>query len=153
MALNIGEAAPEIKLKSTSGKIFNLHADLKDKACILFFYPKDFTPGCTKEACSFRDHFAYFSKLDLQVIGISTDSMATHLKFQAEHQLPFELLSDASGEVSKKYKALVPFINISKRVTYLLDTKHIIRGVYQELFGYESHIEAMVKAIKAESTS
>lgn len=150
MALKIGEQAPDFKLPDSSGKLCTLSVDFKDKPCIIYFYPKDFTPGCTKEACSFRDNFNLFDKLDIHVIGISTDSAETHKKFKSTFELPFELLADTSGEVSKKYKALVPFINISKRITYLLDANHKIRAVYQELFGYETHIKAMIKSIKEE---
>jgi thioredoxin-dependent peroxiredoxin len=151
MALKIGEQAPDFTLANSNGKPFSLSTDLKDKPCIIFFYPKDFTPGCTKEACAFRDNFSLFEQLDIQVIGISTDTVESHLKFKQEFNLPYELLADTSGEVSKKYKALVPFINISKRITYLLDAHHKIRAVYQELFGYESHIKAMIRSMNEES--
>ncbi len=80
---------------------------MKGKPCILYFYPRDFTPGCTREACGFRDQFAEFRGLDIDVTGISRDSVATHLKFKETHRLPFELLADEQGEVATLYKAAI----------------------------------------------
>ena len=109
MALQIGSKAPNIKLESTAGRNFNLDLDLKNKPCIIYFYPKDFTPGCTEEACTFRDAFSEFRSLEVDVVGISKDSIASHQKFKAQHKLPFELLSDNNGNVCKAYDALVPY--------------------------------------------
>lgn len=148
MPLRSGTKAPNFKLQSTTGKIFELYKDLNQEAAVIYFYPKDFTPGCTKEACSFRDNLNFFKDLNIRIIGISTDSISTHQKFIKEHDLQFELLSDEDGEVSKLYKAYIPFVNLSKRITYLIDKEHKIKAVYQELFGYESHIKAMIKALK-----
>ncbi|HMQ00496.1 MAG TPA: peroxiredoxin [Cyclobacteriaceae bacterium] len=149
MALQAGDKAPDFKLENTTGDTIQLSSSLKGQACIIYFYPKDFTPGCTKEACSFRDNFDFFQELDIRVIGISTDNKSSHQKFKAKYQLPFDLLSDTTGHVSKAYQALIPFLNVSKRITYLLDSDHIIRGVYSDLFGYEAHIRAMIAAIKS----
>jgi peroxiredoxin Q/BCP len=147
MALAIGTKAPEFTLPSTSGNSITLSEDLADKSCVLYFYPKDFTPGCNAEACEFRDHFETFRDLDIPVIGISKDSIETHLKFQKKHKLPFELLSDRFGTVVKKYDALMPIINLPNRVTYLLDKKHVVRAVYKDQFGSKNHIKAMLKEI------
>ena len=147
MALTIGTTAPDFTLPSTSDSPLTLSDELKDKACILYFYPKDFTPGCNVEACEFRDHFEAFKDLDIPVYGISKDSITTHLKFQKKYQLPFELLTDEDGSVSKLYDALIPVINLPRRVTYLLDDKHVIRAVHKEQFGARNHIKAMLKEI------
>ncbi len=152
MALNIGEKAPDFNLPATNGTTIGLNKDLKGEACILYFYPKDFTPGCTKEACSFRDNFEAFRSLDIQVFGISTDGVATHKKFIDKYQLPFILLSDVSGRVSKSYKAMIPVIGLPKRITYLLDKQHQIAAVYQDMFGAEKHIKEMVRAVKGSGT-
>ena len=144
MALHVGAQAPDFTLDSTSGDSFKL-SNLKGKACILYFYPKDFTKGCTKESCDFRDHFQVFRSLDIDIYGISTDSVATHHKFKAKHKLPFELLADVSGKVSKLYKAHIPFVGISKRVTYLLNKNHTITAVYSDMFGAENHIKNMIE--------
>ena len=96
MALKKGSNAPDFVLESTSGKQFRLSKNLP---CIIYFYPKDSTPGCTEEACSFRDGFSELRGLDINVFGISRDSMSSHQKFKKEHQLPFDLLTDKSGDV------------------------------------------------------
>uniref|UniRef100_UPI004048ACC0 peroxiredoxin n=1 Tax=Roseivirga sp. TaxID=1964215 RepID=UPI004048ACC0 len=149
MALRVGAKAPEINLKSTNGKRFILSDDMSGKPCIIYFYPKDFTPGCTEEACTFRDAFSKFRDLEVDVFGISRDTVATHIKFKAAHNLPFELLSDLDGKVCKAYDALVPIIALPKRVTYLLDEKHSIAAVYQDMFGAKKHIEKMLNQMKS----
>lgn len=149
MALKIGAKAPEINLKSTNGKRFILSDDMKGKPCIIYFYPKDFTPGCTEEACTFRDSFSEFRDLNIDIFGISRDTITSHLKFKAQHKLPFELLSDIDGKVCKAYDALVPIIGLPKRVTYLLDTNHKIVAVYQDMFGARKHIETMLKEMNS----
>lgn len=149
MALKVGAKAPEINLKSTNGKRFILSDEMKGKPCIIYFYPKDFTPGCTEEACTFRDAFSEFRDLEVDVFGISRDTIASHLKFKAAHNLPFELLSDLDGKICKAYDALVPIIALPKRVTYLLDENHRIAAVYQDMFGAKKHIEKMLKEMKS----
>lgn len=148
MALKTGTKAPQIKLKSTAGKDFSLKDDMSGKACIIYFYPKNFTPGCTEEACSFRDAFSEFRGLDIPIFGISRDSLKSHLKFKKAHNLPFDLLSDSDGSVCRTYDALVPLLGIPKRVTYLLDKEHKITAAYQDLFGVRKHIEQMIKKSK-----
>ncbi len=148
MALKIGAKAPEIILRSTSGKKFVLSQDLKARACVIYFYPKDFTRVCTKEACDFRDQFEVFKGLDVPVIGISRDDIKTHLKFQKENKLPFELLSDLNGKVCIAYDALIPIVRMPKRVTYLLDKEHIIQGVYSDMFDSKKHVDEMLSKLK-----
>tara|TARA_R110001592_G_scaffold214649_3_gene467625 strand:- start:5132 stop:5590 length:459 start_codon:yes stop_codon:yes gene_type:complete len=152
MALKIGSKAPEIKLESTSEQIFDLSLSLKGKPCIIYFYPKNFTPGCTEEACTFRDAFSDFIDLDVTVIGISKDSISSHQKFKKEYSLPFELLSDPKGEVCKSYDALIPLIKVPKRITYLLDVEHKVAAVYQDMFGAKKHIEIMLNKMKSANT-
>ncbi|WP_448530147.1 peroxiredoxin [Raineya sp.] len=148
MALKVGTLAPDFTLPSTSGKNISLSKDLAGKPCVLYFYPKDFTPGCTKEACEFRDQFATFRNLEVDVFGISRDNIDTHQKFKETHKLPFELLADVNGSVCKAYEALIPIIGIPKRISYLLDKEHKIVAVYQDFFGAEEHIKAMLEKLK-----
>ncbi|WKN40896.1 peroxiredoxin [Tunicatimonas pelagia] len=148
MPLKVNQPAPDIYLPSTSGSHFKLSRDLANQPGIIYFYPKDFTPGCTQEACSFRDSFSVFRDLNITVVGISRDSIESHQKFKQQHKLPFELLSDKSGEVAKKYQALVPFLKVVRRVTYLLDANHKIAAVYEDMFGAEKHIKQMIEAVK-----
>lgn len=148
MALSVGTLAPDFTLPATCGRNLTLSKDLADRPCVLYFYPKDFTPGCTQEACTFRDEFAVFRNLDITIWGISRDSVATHQKFKQTYRLPFELLSDLGGFVCKAYDALVPLIGIPKRVSYLLDKEHKIVAVYQDFFRAEAHIKAMLSQIE-----
>ncbi|KOY85906.1 redoxin domain protein [bacterium 336/3] len=148
MALKLNSIAPNFDLPSTNGKNISLENDLKGKPCIVYFYPKDFTPGCTKEACEFRDQFATFRNLNIDVFGISRDNVETHLKFKEQHKLPFELLSDVDGKVCKSYDALIPIVGIPKRISYLLDAEHKVLAVYQDFFGAEDHIKEMLKKIQ-----
>ena len=149
MPLSINSQAPDFTLPATSGQDITLSKDLAGKPCVLFFYPKDFTSVCTKEACGFRDNFDTFKSLDVTVLGINTDSIATHKRFKKANDLPFELLTDEKGVVSKAYKAVVPIVGMTKRVTYLLGANHKIVAAYQEMFGWEKHIVQMIKALKA----
>lgn len=147
MALKLNTPAPDFSLASTEGKDFQLSRDMAHKACVIYFYPKDFTPGCTAEACSFRDQITQFKDLGIDVIGISRDSIETHKRFQETYNLPFPLLADTTGKVAKLYEAYVPFIGLTKRITYLLDKNHTIVSSYSNLFGAKNHIQEMVKKL------
>jgi len=148
MALSVGQKAPDFKLPSTSGQILQMSGDLLGKAFILYFYPKDFTRGCTAEACEFRDQFEAFRNLDIPVFGVSRDDIPTHQKFRKAYKLPFDLLSDGNGKVCKSYDALIPLINMPKRVTYLIDEKHEIAGVFSDMFESKGHIDNMLKKLR-----
>ena len=102
MALEVGDRAPAFKLKNQDGEIISL-SDLKGKPVVLYFYPKDDTSGCTKEACNFRDEFPKFGKMKAEIIGISTDSVDSHKKFADKYKLPFNLLADEKKEIVEKY--------------------------------------------------
>jgi thioredoxin-dependent peroxiredoxin len=145
MALKKGKTAPDFTLPSTSSTNFHLSENLP---CILYFYPKDFTPGCTKEACYFRDEFSFFRDLNIKIIGINRDDLHTHLKFKEKHNLPFELLSDETGEVVREYGANIPFISLIKRITYLINTERKVESVYESLFAYENHMKEMIRSLK-----
>ncbi|PZX55501.1 peroxiredoxin Q/BCP [Algoriphagus ratkowskyi] len=147
MALKIGSIAPNFDLKSTGEKSSVSSTDLKGKEFILYFYPKDFTPGCTAEACEFRDQFEAFRELDIPIFGISKDTILTHERFKKEHKLPFELLSDPNGEVCKAYDALIPLIRMPKRVTYFIDKDYKIAAVFSDMFESKRHIEAMLGSL------
>lgn len=102
MSIKIGLKAPSIKLKNQDGKTVS-STDFKGKNIVLYFYPKDNTSGCTKEACNFRDEFPKFGKLNAVILGVSPDSVESHQKFKNKYKLPFDLLSDEKKEVLKKY--------------------------------------------------
>lgn len=100
--LKIGKKAPSFRLKNESNEWVSL-ADLRGKTVVIYFYPKDFTPGCTQESCDFGAAWGKFKKLDTVILGVSRDSVESHLKFQAKHNLPFSLLSDESGNMCEAY--------------------------------------------------
>ncbi len=102
MAIKEGSKAPAFSLPSSEGREISL-SDFEDQTVILYFYPKDDTPGCTQEACDFRDSFKKFQKQKAVILGISADSVAAHQKFSGKYKLPFPLLSDESKEIIKKY--------------------------------------------------
>ncbi len=147
MALSTGTFAPDFTSESTAGT-FTLSKNMAGKPCIIYFYPKDFTPGCTKEACEFRDQFAEFRGADIDVLGISRDTVATHRRFKAQHKLPFELVADESGAIAKSYKAIIPVIGVTKRITYFLDKDHKIKAVFDNMFDAQGHIRAMIHELK-----
>lgn len=148
MPLKEGDKAPDFTLPATGGKDFQLSRDAAGKPIIVYFYPKDFTSVCTAEACEFRDAFHTFSGLEIDVVGVSRDTVATHEKFKAAHELPFELLADVNGKVAAKYKAAVPVINFTRRITYLLDKDHTVVAAYENTFSAQQHIAEMVKRVK-----
>lgn len=148
LSLSLHKQAPDISLPSTSCHIFSLHRDFKDKACILFFYTRDFDRDATLEVCAFKDRFQVFKKLGIELIGISRDEISTHIHFKNTYDLPFELLSDTKREASKAYKALIPIVNCSRRITYLLDRQHQIIAVYENIFDAKKHVEYMLDHVR-----
>src|SRR5215213_11947835 len=116
--VGVGSKAPDFTLLSQSDELVNLGDFLDEKPVVLFFHPKDDTPGCTKEACAFRDDYEEFDKLDAEVIGISSDSVDSHRKFAKKHDLPFTLLSDEGRKVRRLYGVPNSFGLFPGRVTY-----------------------------------
>ncbi|MCU0549077.1 MAG: thioredoxin-dependent thiol peroxidase [Leptolyngbya sp. Prado105] len=104
MALKVGDRAPDFSLPDTDGNLVNL-ADLRGKRIILYFYPRDNTPGCTKEACAFRDAYDEYQAKDVVVFGVSTDDAKAHEKFIKKYSLPFPLLCDEGGKVAETYES------------------------------------------------
>ena len=147
MALAVNQLAPDFSLPSTTGENFQLRQTWANQPGILYFYPKNFTRQCTKEACGFRDEFSVFNDLNIAVVGISQDTLQSHHKFRKAYQLPFELLADQGGKVSKLYEAQIPFLGMTKRITYLLDREHRVTAVYENLLGGEKHIRQMIEAL------
>lgn len=151
MTLQVGDIAPDFTLPSDLGHDFTLSREVRETPLILYFYPKDFTPGCTAQACSFRDHMEEFTDRGVRVAGINTDSLQTHAEFKKKHRLPFELLSDRQGKVAKLYGAKVPILGITKRISFLIGPGREILHIYNNLFGAEKHIDEMLRRIKSKT--
>ena len=136
--LAIGTKAPQFTLPDQNGDLHSL-ADYKGKKVILYFYPKDHTAGCTKEACGFRDRYPELTEKGAVVLGISKDSIKSHKKFEVNHALPFPLLSDASTEVLQRYdvwkeKSMYGRTYMgTERSTYVIDEEGIIIRAYQKV--------------------
>ena len=116
-AVRLGDIAPDFTLPSQSGEPVRLHDFMGKRAVVLFFYPKDYTAGCTAEACAFRDSYEIFQRAGAEVIGISSDSVGLHRRFAASYQLPFTLLSDRGGMVRRLYGAQSMLGLVPGRVT------------------------------------
>jgi thioredoxin-dependent peroxiredoxin len=144
--LEEGQTAPDFSLPSQEGKMVKL-SDYADKnVVVLYFYPKDFTPGCTTEACTFRDNFQDFTDIGAVVIGVSSDSVESHKKFIEKYNLPFLLLSDEDGKVREQYGA-AKFAGLPARVTFVIDKKGVIRMVFESM-NAKAHIEEAKKVVK-----
>src|SRR5882724_4221590 len=153
MSLDVGDKAPDFTLAADGGGKVSLKA-LKGKKVVLYFYPKDDTPGCTAEACAFRDQLPDFSKVKAAVVGISRDSVASHDKFKKKFKLPFPLASDEDGKVSEAYGTWVEksmygrkYMGI-ERATFLIDGKGVIRGLWRKV-KVPGHVADVLKAAKA----
>lgn len=151
--LNEGDLAPAFTLESDSGEKVSLK-DFKGKKVVLYFYPKDMTPGCTQEACDFRDSFARIKKSDAVVIGVSKDSVASHQKFKAKHDLPFILVSDLEGKVCEAYgvwqeKSLYgkKFMGIV-RSTFVVDEKGKVLRAFQKV-KVNGHVDEVLSVLKS----
>lgn len=149
MALQIGDSMPEFSLKDQHGNLFSSSTITGSKAMVVFFYPKDDTPGCTKEACSFRDSYEEFRDLGAEVIGISSDSEKSHQKFASKYGLPFILLSDENKKVRKAFKVDNNLFNLLPgRETYVIDKKGKVIMVFNSMSA-SKHMEKALEALKS----
>ena len=146
--VGVGSKAPDFTLPSHSGGTVSLKDFLGKRPVVLYFYPKDNTLICTKEACAFRDDHREFAKLDAEVVGISSDSVASHEGFAAKHSLPFALLSDEGGKVRSLYGAKTLGF-VPGRVTYVIDREGVVRRVFSSQLGAHKHVEEALKALRA----
>lgn len=156
MTLSIGDLAPDFTLATESAHQKITLSHLRGKKIILFFYPKDNTPGCTKEACHFRDEAITFNKLNTEILGISKDGSLSHTKFKEKYQLPFHLLADDKGTVCDAYGVFKEksifgktFLGIN-RSTFLIDEAGIIRAIWRNV-KVSDHVEQVKDAVKQSS--
>jgi thioredoxin-dependent peroxiredoxin len=149
-----GEMAPAITLPDQTGKTVNL-SDYKGKWVVVYFYPKDQTPGCTTQACEFRDNIFAFRNAGAQILGISVDDVASHKEFAEKHGLPFPLLADSKQDTATRYGVLTKFgeMTIAARETFLVDpsgkvARHYVVG-RDDLVGHSKTVLADIEAFKA----
>ncbi len=147
--VSIGDRAPDFTLDSQSGDKVRLKDFIGKKIIVLYFYPKDGTPGCTAEACSFRDNYDVFQKAGAEVIGISSDSVESHGAFVVKHGLQFTLLSDKDQTVRKLYGVPSTLGLLPGRVTYVIDKKGVVRHIFSSQFNATKHISEALGVIQS----
>jgi thioredoxin-dependent peroxiredoxin len=145
--VGVGSKAPDFTLPSQSGEMVSLKDFLGEKPVILYFYPKDDTPGCTKEACAFRDEHEEFGKLNAEVIGVSSDSVESHKRFAEKHDLSFTLLSDEGSKVRRMYGVPNTFGIFPGRVTYVIDEAGVVRHMFSSQSGAVKHVKGALKSL------
>lgn len=138
--IQVGDKAPDFTLPSQSGDPVRLSDRLGERVVVLYFYPKDETPGCTKEACAFRDSHEVFSEAGAEVIGVSSDSVDRHAAFAGHHNLPFTLVADEGGQVRKSYGVPSALGLLPGRVTYVIDRAGTVRHVFNSMTSIGRHV-------------
>ena len=151
--IQVGDKAPDFTLPTQTGEQVRLQDRIGDRIIVLYFFPKDGTPGCTAEACAFRDSHEVFTDAGAEVIGVSSDSVDSHAAFAGRHELPFTLLSDQGGQVRKQYGVPAVLGLLPGRVTYVIDRAGTVRQVFNSMTRISHHIDdalTMVKQLQAE---
>ena len=147
--LGVGAKAPDFSLEDQNGKRVALADYRGSKNVVLYFYPKDDTPGCTRESCAFRDQFEEFRDSGAEVVGVSSDSPASHKRFAEKYSLPFTLLSDAKGEVRASFRVPATLGLLPGRVTYVIDKQGVIRHAFNSQFNATQHVTEALKVLAA----
>jgi len=142
-----GMPAPEFTLKDQDGRLVSLRDFADKKWVILYFYPKDLTPGCTREACSFRDSLARLQPYNAQVLGVSVDDSASHYSFSNKYRLNFPLLADSDKVTTKAYGALA-FYRVARRMTFIIDPQGKIRKIFRRVRP-ATHLDELLAALRA----
>jgi len=153
MSVTEGQIAPDFTLPATDGSTVRL-LDLRGKKVVLYFYPKDDTPGCTREACAFRDNLGVLQSMGVVVLGVSPDSVASHQKFAQKYGLPFPLLADEGAQVATTYGVWKEkkqygrtYMGI-ERTTFLIDENGIVQRVFPKV-KVDGHVEEVIEAIRS----
>jgi peroxiredoxin Q/BCP len=145
--IGVGDAAPDFTLPSQTGEQVTLSEVLRRGPVVLYFYPKDDTPGCTAEACSFRDSYEVFKEAGAEVLGVSSDSVTAHEGFAAKHRLPFTLLADEGGKLRRRYGVRSTLGILPGRVTYVIDGEGVVRHVFSSQMGAQRHVPEALAAL------
>jgi thioredoxin-dependent peroxiredoxin len=145
----VGEAAPDFTLFDQRGQRVTLSDLLRDRCVVLYFYPKDDTPGCTAEACSFRDQYEVLKTAGAEVVGVSSDDVQAHEAFVAKYHLPFILLSDPGGSVRGTYGVKRSLGLIEGRVTFVIDREGIVRLAFSSQIRPKKHVEEALRILQS----
>ena len=148
MTLTAGDKAPNFTLPQSTGEPFTLSDVLGRRTVVLFFYPKDDTPGCTVEACTFRDNYQAFADAGAEVVGVSSDSGASHDAFASKHKLPMTLLTDAGGKVRALYGVKSTLGLLPGRATFVIDRSGTIAHVFVSQLRVKTHVEQALAVVK-----
>ncbi|MBF2034222.1 MAG: peroxiredoxin [Leptolyngbyaceae cyanobacterium T60_A2020_046] len=149
MPIRVGDTAPDFSLQAHTGETVSLSQFNGQKPVVLYFYPKDDTPGCTAESCSFRDSYEDFTEAGAVVLGVSSDSPESHQKFAAKYNLPFLLLSDTGSKVRKAYGVPATLGLLPGRVTYVIDQAGVVRHVFNSQFNPTAHVSEALTVLKS----
>jgi peroxiredoxin Q/BCP len=147
--LVVGDTAPDFSLPSQKGGTVSLQDLLGTSEVVLYFYPKDNTPGCTTEAKAFRDSYEVFKEMGVEVVGVSSDSVESHSDFASRCDLPFTLLSDPGGKVRKLYGVPSTLGVLPGRVTYVIDKHGVVRHIFNSQFNPAKHVEEAITVLKS----
>jgi thioredoxin-dependent peroxiredoxin len=146
--IQVGDKAPDFTLPAQTGEQVRLSDRLGQKVVVLYFYPKDETPGCTKEACAFRDSYEVFTEAGAEVIGVSNDSVDKHVAFTEHHKLPFSLLSDEKGQLRKTYGVPSTLGLLPGRTTYVIDRTGTVRHIFNSQTNIGRHVNDAIDVVK-----
>ena len=145
MNVDIGDVFPDFILNDENGDEFDLKRDFTNSYLVLYFYPKDETPGCTKQACYFKDNYDDFKEIDCEIIGISSDNETSHRSFKTNYNLPFKLLCDQDSKLRKEIQLPKDFFGLSPgRITFLLNSKNEILFIHRSSLKMKSHIKKVL---------
>ena len=150
--VKVGEPAPGFTLADATGKDVSLAA-FRGRPVVLYFYPKDDTPGCTKEACSFRDQYEDFREVGAEVVGVSSDSSEAHKKFASRYKLPFTLLADRGGKVRMLYGVPATLGLLPGRVTFVIDAGGVVRHVFNSQLDATRHVAEALAVLRKTGAS
>ena len=152
--MNIGERVSSFELPDQTGALVRFDDALGKGPIVLFFYPKDETPVCTAEACSFRDAYTEFVGAGATVFGISSDDVASHRKFAEKHKLPYRLLADVGGKVRAQCKVPRGLLGLTEgRVTYILDNTGVVRHSHEASLQAQAHVDEAIRMVKKLATA
>jgi peroxiredoxin Q/BCP len=148
-AIKVGDRVPNFSLPSQTGTTVNVGDLIGKKSLVIYFYPKDDTPGCTAESCAFRDSYEVFTDAGAEVIGISADSPQSHQQFAQKYNLPFTLLSDSDNRVRKLFGVPSTLFVLPGRVTYIIDKQGIVRHIFDSMLDFKAHVTESLNTIKS----